>query len=204
MLYELATLSCPLLALGEAGDGVRAWVEDGDAKGQVIGCWRTEFGTLGRIIVLRGFEAPEDMTAERRRALLSANPFHAGRVVTALEMDSYAPFPFLPPIRTGYRGGVYEVRTYRLKPGGLPATLAGWEAAIEPARPYTEHLVVNLYALDGAPRITHIWAYASLEERAALRANAYGAGVWPPKGGPDQIAEATSTIALPQGVSPLR
>jgi len=203
MLYELATLSCPLLALGHASEGVHAWVDDSEAKGQLMGCWRTEVGMLGRLIVLRGFTAPEDMTAERRRALLSANPFNAGGVVTALEMDSYAPFPFLPPIRTGDRGGLYEIRTYRLKPGGLAPTLSAWEAAIEPARTYTEHLVVNLYALDGAPRITHIWAFASLQERAALRAQAYGDGVWPPKGGPDQIADATSVIALPQGVSPL-
>lgn len=201
MLYELATLSCPLLALAQASDGVHAWVRDGEAKGEVLGCWRTELGTLGRLIVLRGFELPEDMTAERRRALLSANPFNAVSVVTALEMDSYAPFPFLPPIRTGDRGGVYEFRTYHLKPGGLPPTLAGWEAAIEPAREYTEHLVVTMYALDGAPRITHIWGFKSLEERAGLRSRAYGAGVWPPKGGPEQIAEATAMIALPQGPS---
>jgi len=203
MLYELATLSCPLLAFGRASAGVYDWVNDAEAKGELFGCWRTEIGTLGRLIVLRGFEAPEDMTAERRRALLSANPFNAGSVVTALEMDSYAPLAFLPPIRTGDRGGVYEIRTYHLKPGGLPPTLAGWEAAIAPAREYTEHLVTNLYALDGAPRITHIWGFRSLKERADLRAWAYGAGVWPPKGGPEQIAEATSTIALPQGPSPL-
>ncbi|MEE7489592.1 NIPSNAP family protein [Methylobacterium oryzae] len=204
MLYELATLSCPLLAVGQVSEGVQAWLDDADAKGTLVGCWRTEIGALGRLIVLRGFEAPEDMTAERRRALLSANPFNAGHVITALEMDSYAPFPFLPPIRTGDRGGVYEVRTYRLKPGGLPPTLAAWEAAIEPARAYTQHLVVNMYALDGAPRVTHIWGFASLEERAGLRSHAYDAGIWPPRGGPDQIAEATSTIALPQGRSPLR
>ena len=203
MLYELATLSCPLLAVGQAFEGVHAWVGNSEAKGELLGCWRTEFGTLGRLLVLRRFEAPEDMTAERRRALLSANPFNAGSVVTALEMDSYAPFPFLPPIRTGDRGGVYEFRTYRLKPGGLPPTLVGWEAAIAPAQEYTEHLVVNMYALDGAPRITHIWAFTSLEERTGLRARAYGAGVWPPMGGPEQIAEATSTIALPQGTFPL-
>lgn len=203
MLYELATLSCPLLAVGQASDGVHAWVNEPDAKGELFGYWRTEIGTLGRLIVLRGFEAPEDMTSERRRALLSANPFNAGTVITALTMDSYAPFPFLPPIRTGDRGGVYEFRTYHLKPGGLAPTLAGWEAAIEPAREYTEHLVLNMYALDGVPRITHIWGFASLAERAGLRSRAYGAGVWPPKGGPEQIAEATSTIALPQGPSPL-
>jgi hypothetical protein len=203
MLCELATLSCPLLALEEAAEGAAAWVNDGRARGQLLGCWRTEMGTLGRLIVLRGFEAPEDMIAERRRALLSDNPFNAGSVVTALEMDSYAPFPFLPPIRTGDWGGMYEFRTYRLKPGGLSPTLSGWKAAIAPAREYTDHLVVNMYALDGAPRITHIWGFGSLEERAALRGKAYGAGIWPPKGGPEQIIEATSTIALPLGGPPL-
>lgn len=203
MLYELATLSCPLLAVGQAAEAAGAWVNDAEAKGQLLGCWRSELGALGRVLVLRGFETPEDMTAERRRALLSANPFNAGTVATSLEMDSYAPFPFLPPIRTRDRGRAYEVRTYRLRPGGLPPTLAGWEAAITPARPYTDHLVVALYALDGPTRITHIWGFASLEERAELRTRAYGAGVWPPKGGPDQIIEATSTIAIPQGASPL-
>src|SRR5277367_1921714 len=56
----------------------------------------------------------------------------------------------------GAHGDVYEFRTYKLKPGGLPPTLAGWEAAIAPAREYTAHLVINMYALDGPPRITHI------------------------------------------------
>ncbi|HVX57531.1 MAG TPA: NIPSNAP family protein [Candidatus Saccharimonadales bacterium] len=203
MLYELATLSCPLLLLNRTAEGVDTWLRDSEAKGELLGSWRTEIGTLGRLLVLRGFEKHHDMTVERRRALLSTNPFNVGATITALEMDSYAPFPFLPPIRTGDRGGVYEFRTYRLKPGGLPPTLAGWKAAIEPAKEYTDHLVTNMYALDGAPRITHVWGFTSLEERAALRAAAYGTGVWPPKGGPEQIAEATSTIGLPQKGSPL-
>jgi hypothetical protein len=191
MLIELTTLSCPLLSVGEVASAAEAWVKDSAAKGTLLGCWRTELGTLGRLLVLRGFDTPEDLTAERHRALLSVNPF------------SYTSFPFLPPIRTGDRGGTYEFRTYRLKPGGLPPTLAGWEAAIEPARPYTDHLVTNMYALDGPPRITHIWSFASLQERSQLRSWGYGASVWPPKGGPQQILEATATIALPLPGSPL-
>ena len=101
-------------------------------------------------------------------------------------------------------GGIYEFRTYHLKPGGLPPTLAGWEKAIKPAREYTSHLVINMYALDGPPRITHIWGFESLEQRAALRAKFYAAGLWPPSGGPKQIVEATSTIALSEDSSPLR
>lgn len=204
MLYELATLSCPLPAVAQAAEGARHWVSDPDAKGTLVGCWRTELGALGRVLVLRGFEAPEDMTAERRRALLSASPFNAGTVVTALAMDSYTPFPFLPPIRTGARGAIYEFRTYVLRPGGLPPTLAAWEEAVPGAPDYTQHLVVNMYALDGPPRITHVWTFASLDERARLRGAAFASGIWPPKGGPQQIAEATSTIGLPESFSPLR
>ncbi|MBE7245563.1 MAG: NIPSNAP family protein [Actinomycetospora chiangmaiensis] len=202
MLYELATLSCPLLTMDQVCQRAQSWAAEAEA-GTLLGCWRVDIGTLGRVLVLRGFDTPEAMTAERRRALMSAAPFHGGDLLTALTMESYAPFPFLPPLRTGARGGVYEIRTYRLQPGGLVPTLAAWEAAIGPARTYTDHLVTNLYALDGSPRITHIWAFASLEERARLRGDAYAAGIWPPKGGPDQILEATSTIALPDPGSPL-
>ncbi len=203
MFYELATLASPLLAVSDASEGVRAWTSDPASAGTLMGCWRTEIGTLGRLLVLRGFDTWEALAKERDRALLSDRPFNAGSSVTALSMDSYAPFPFLPPARPGAFGAVYEFRTYKLKPGGLPATLAGWQKAIGPARDYTAHLVINMYALDGPPRITHIWGFADLGQRSALRSQAYAAGVWPPQGGPDQIAEATSTIALPESYSPL-
>jgi len=199
-LYELTTLSCPLLAVSEASEGARAFIGEPEAKGELLGCWRTDIGTLGRLLILREFETSEDLAAERRRALFSANPFNAGSIVTALEMDSYAPFPFLPPVRPGAYGKVYEFRTYKLKPGGLPPTLAGWEAAM-PAREPMSHLVINMYALDGAPRITHIWPYTGMDERFAIRARSYAEGIWPPKGGPEQILEATSVIALPEPYS---
>jgi hypothetical protein len=201
-LYELATLSFPLLAAPEVSDSARAWVAAPEATGVVVGCWRTEIGTLGRLLVLRSFESADALGKERRRALLSTNPFNAGGVVTVVKMDSYAPFPFLPPVKIDGNGKVYEFRTYRLKPGGLPPTLAGWEQAIAPAHEYTAHLVTNMYALDGSPRITHIWRFSSLEERSSLRSKVYAAGVWPPKGGPENILEATSTIALPETWSP--
>ncbi len=203
-IYELTTLSCPILSLSKAWDDARAFIGEDDAAGELLGSWRTEIGQLGRLLLLRGFETAEELAAERRRALLSVDPFHAGGVVTAVSMESYAPFPFLPPVQPRPMGGIYEFRTYHLKPGGLPPTLAGWKKAIKPAREYTSHLVINMYALDGPPRITHIWGFESLEQRAALRAKFYAAGLWPPQGGPEQIAEATSTIALPEDSSPLR
>lgn len=56
MLCELAILSCPLLSLERASEGVAGWINAGEAEGRLLGCWRTEIGTLGRLLVLRGFE----------------------------------------------------------------------------------------------------------------------------------------------------
>jgi hypothetical protein len=203
MLYELSTLVCPLLSVGDAAKRAVAWAGQGSKRAELLGCWRTELGSLGRVLLLRGFDTTEDAATERERALLSQEPFDGGGIVSAFEIASYVPFPLLPAVRPGRRGPIYEFRTYRLKPGGLAPTLASWREAIAPAQEYTNHLVTSMYALDGAPRITHIWAFESLEERARLRANAYGAGVWPPKSGPEQILDATSVIGLPEALSPL-
>jgi len=198
-LYELTSLACPMLGTSDVAKAAREWVAAPEATGTLLGCWRTEFSTLGRLLILRSFDSPDALHQERRRALLSANPFNAGRLITALEMASYQRFPFLPPARPGAPGDVYEFRTYKLKPGGLPPTLAGWEAAIAPAKEYTAHLMINMYALDGPPRITHIWGFESLAQRASLRSAAFSAGVWPPKGGPENVLEAVSVIAMPEG-----
>ena len=197
--YELTSLACPMLGTSEVAKAARDWISATDAIGTPLGFWRTEFSTLGRLLILRGFDTADALRQERRRALLSANPFNARDLITALEMDSYQRFPFLPPARPGAHGDVFEFRTYKLKPGGLPPTLAGWEAAIAPAREYTAHLVINMYALDGPPRITHIWNFESLAQRASLRSTAFSAGVWPPKGGPENVLEAVSVIAMPEG-----
>jgi hypothetical protein len=56
-----------------------------------------------------------------------------------------------------------------------------------------------MYALDGPPRITHIWDFESLAQRASLRSTGFSAGVWPPKGGPENVLKAVSVIAMPEG-----
>ena len=50
MFYELTTLACPLLTIGDVAEGARAWTDRPAATGTVLGCWRTEIGTLGRLV----------------------------------------------------------------------------------------------------------------------------------------------------------
>ncbi|MBD1554459.1 NIPSNAP family protein [Pseudomonas typographi] len=201
MLYELTTISSPPLELTAVSTAAHNWVLQGE--GRLLGAWRTEIGELHQIKLLRGFETAEALERERLRVLMSARPFNVDDPAGRLSMEQYARFPFLPDVEPSAFGRFYELRTYYLKPGGLAPTLEAWEQAIGPAHDYTQHLVINMYALDGLPRITHIWGFSSLEERAALRARHYADGTWPPKGAPQQLARATSTICIAEAYSPL-
>lgn len=203
MRYEIATLTVKLGKAASVVAGIDAYVKAPEARGTLLGCWTSEIGALNEIFVLRGFSDDIELQAERRRALDTTNPFGAGDDIARLQFDSYAPFPFLPPVKPAKLGKVYEIRTYKLKHGGVPATITAWEAAV-PERVKLSPLVIAMHALDGPPRFTHIWPFASLDARASVRADSVAKGIWPPKGGPEWLTgEMHSTIALPTAISPL-
>jgi hypothetical protein len=203
MIYEIATLTIKFGTAAKAIEGIGGYVKAAGAEGTLLGCWSTEIGDLNQILVLRGFADHADLLAERERILNTTEPFGAGEAITSMSFDSYAPFPFLPKVQPGKHGAVYEIRTYKLKHGGLPGTITAWQAAV-PERIKLSPLSIAMYALDGAPRFTHIWPFASLDARAAIRADSVAKGIWPPKGGPAFLTgEMRSVIALPTAISPL-
>ncbi len=59
---------------------------------------------------LREFEDAQALAEERQQILTSSNPFGIGEYLESFTVDSYAPFPFLPPVQTGRYGDVYEFR----------------------------------------------------------------------------------------------
>lgn len=204
MRYEIATLTLKFGTLGAVNAGVEAWTKDPAAKGKLLGAWFTEIGELNQYIILRSFKDDAEMQAERYRAFASTSPFNAGEAISALTFDSYAPFPWMGEVATGAFGGVYEIRTYKLKHGGVPPTIEAWKAAMV-ERGKLSPLSIVMYALDGAPRFTHIWPFKDVNERTAIRAESVKLGIWPPKGGPDWLTgEMRSTIAVPTAISPLK
>lgn len=203
MLFEIATLTGSVFTAKKVKAQARSWL-DASVGGSVLGVWTTDIGRIGDLVILRSFGDADILAAERDRARSSGDPFGSASVGARLTMESYASFAFLPDPKPRDYGGVFEMRTYHLVPGGLPATMAGWEAAVGPAHRYTDHLVTALYGLDGDLRITHIWGFPSVQERIALRQEHYSEGLWPPKGGPEHINRATSTIMLSEPDFPIR
>lgn len=200
--YELATLDTVIFGAGKASPGIEAWV--GAGKGRLLGAWGTDIGTLNRVFLLRGFDTLTDMMDERERALMSADPFGCTDHLVRLEMESYRAFDFLPAVETGSFGPVYEFRTYRAKLNGLHELVQKWRDAV-PGREAYSKLTVAMYGLDGEPRLTQIWPYASLAARSEARAKSVQEGAWPPKDGPASLMpEMTSQIAMPLPFSPLK
>lgn len=198
--YELATLSIGLGMAPKTAEAIAAYAAAGG--GSLLGCWASDIGSLNNIAVLRGFADDAELGRERDRTLRSSNPFGCADYLTRLSLDSYAPFPDLPPVETGAFGPVYEIRSYILKTGGLSPTFEGWAEKL-PTRTEISKLLIAMYALDGTPRITHIWPYASTNDRARLRAESVQKGTWPPKSSVWLSPEMQSAIYLPTAVSPL-
>jgi hypothetical protein len=201
-LYDLVTLSVKIGTNAQVFESIQA---HGDAPGsKLLGCWYSDIGTLGQVLVLRGFDSEASLIAERKRMLLEGNPFGCGEFVTDVKIDSYALFPFLPPIEPATHGGIYEMRVYGTRLASLQHTIDAWEKAV-PERTRRSPLVGAMYALDGAvPRFLNIWPYASVDERSRIRAEAVKDGIWPPKGGPAHLTTMESTICVPAPFSPLR
>jgi len=202
--YEIATLTTTLGAAPKAAPAIEAFCRESGATGRLLGCWASDIGLLNQIYILRGYDSDADLLAERERTLLSANPFGSAEWLREMVLDSYIPFPFMPPVEPGDYGAVYEIRTYVLKTGGLGPTIEAWKAAVPPRSTFSP-LTIAMYAIDGVPRITHIWPYKSLNDRGIIRADSVAKGAWPPKGGPDWLTpDMRSAIGLPLAVSPLR
>jgi hypothetical protein len=170
----------------------------------LLACWHSDIGALNRILLIRA--APDIMRihADRERTLQTENPFGIGEYIAGMKMDTYVSFPFMPPMKAGQHGPVFEVRTYILKPDGVPATIELWRKWV-PGRAKLSPLLAAMHSITGTvTRFIHIWPYAGLDERARLRAKAVADKVWPPPGGPDHLMVMKSDIYLAADFSPMR
>lgn len=202
MFYEIATLKTVLFGAGKAAAGIENWLQQG--KGTLFGAWFSDIGSLNEVYILRGFETADELLEERERLARSSDPFGAMEHLIGYEAESYRPLDFMGKIEVGTFGPIYEIRSYAMKMNGLLPTTEKWQSAL-PKRNEYSRCSIAMYGIDGAPRLTQIWPYASLEERANARAQSVANGHWPPKGGPDWLTpDMRSTIAMPMPFSPLR
>lgn len=204
MIFHLATIECvPGGAAAVLGALEKALASQKAAS--LLGCWVSEVGLLNEIAVLRSFGSAEAIEAEALGSAELRFPADAAAKVVAIQQDVYASFPGIEPVVKGKLGRFYEIRTYDLNedPDSLPESIASWQAAV-PDRVSLSPLVIVMHALAGPKRIVHIWPFTSLDQRQAVRADAFGKGWWPPRGSLQWMKRAQTAIYVPAPFSPLQ
>lgn len=203
MQYDVTILTVRPGTAPRAIAKLEAPLTSGHAGKNFLACWYSEIGALNQILIIRHSPNLAEAIAEREAVLRSGNPFGIGEFIVGMTMDTYTSFDFVKPMHAGTYGPFYEVRSYILKPGGLAPTIALWEKAL-PARANISPLLAAMTSVSGAvTRFMHIWPYASLDDRQRLRGKSVTDGVWPPPGGPDQLAIMQTDIYLPAVFSPM-
>lgn len=173
---------------------------------ELAACWTTEIGPLNRLIHVWGYESAGER--DRIRAETGKEkgwPPNMKEFINTMTSEIFIPFPFSPALTPGDYGPVYEMRSYTVGPGEIPAVIDRWAPAIE-GRMERSPLAVAMYTdLGPLNKFVHIWPYKSLEHRAEVRAKAVADGIWPPKGtGGGAALTQQNLIMVPAPFSPMQ
>jgi len=202
--YEVVTLTVPIGATGAALPRIKQYLDETPSRGRFLACWYSDIGAVNQILIIRTAGDAGGTVDARFAALNTTDPFGIAQFIVAVAMDTYVSFDFIAPLQRGTFGPVFEVRSYVLKPGGLPATVEAWRKAV-PARLKISPVLAAMTSVTGAvTRFLHVWPYKSFDERARLREKAMADRVWPPPGGPDHLASQQVDIYLPAPFSPIK
>lgn len=204
MPYDVTTITVKPNTQNKALPAVEHWLKTNPRKGEFLACLTSEIGDLNKIMLLHHYADAADLTADRDRMGHETNPFGCVDLITATSTDTFVQFPFIPAIKPGQYGPIFEVRTYQIKPGGLAPTLEAW-VKMTPGRQKLSPILAAMYSVTGAvTRFMHVWPYPTLEVRANTRKTAIETGVWPPPNGADLLLSMRTDIFLPASFSPIR
>jgi hypothetical protein len=204
MPYDVTIITVKPNRQSDALPGIERWLKASPRKGEFLACWGCDIGDLNQVLLLHHYASEADLAADRDAAARDANPFGCLELTERRSSNTFHQFPFLPPLKAGIFGPIFEVRTYLLKPTGLPPTMATWEKQA-PVRQKLSPILAAMYSTTGeVTRFMHIWPYPDLISRANIRKTSIETGVWPPPGGPDQLLTMHNDIYLPAAFSPIR
>ena len=170
------------------------------------GFWRTEVGTLNQIIHVwpyKDLAEREHIRAEAIRAGIW--PVKIQDAILDMESKILHAAPFSPHFEPGEHGGLYEFRTYTYNAGAIPKVIEAWTPLIGARSAISPLVFAGHTEIGPLNQWVHVWAYKSMADREARRAEAMKPGQWPPPR-PEGVVlhRQTSTFAVPAPWSPLR
>lgn len=207
MIFELRTYSFKLGAVGEFYKRfAECYLGNRDKHSQISGSFYSEIGPLNQVLTIWPYESEAERERIRGETFgVGGWPPKTADLADTMVSEIYTPMSFTPKIPAGKFGPVYEVRSYLLKPGSKGEVEKSWGPTVEERRQMSP-LIAAMYSDSGTlNKLVHIWAYESLDQRAAIRAEAAKKKIWPPQPmPPGTIISQENKIMLPAEFSPLQ
>ncbi len=205
MIYEIRTYNLRPGTLPEVLNLFGERMEHRNKYSAPAAFWYTEIGPLNQIVHVWPYENAEERDRVRAAAQKDPNwPPPVGKFLVDMESEIFVPFPGSPAFEPGDHGPIYELRSYILKPGAVPAVIDVWNKAID-ARAARSPVLAAMYSDTGRlNKFVHVWPYKSFEERLDIRTKAAADGIWPPPGGLDLLVSMENKILLPAPFAPMQ
>jgi len=154
---------------------------DEDLKVKLTGSWEVCVGELDTFVHITEFEnyagydrssklITESEHDQRRQALL---PMLATR-----NLQLNQEFAFLPSSPPQSKGGIFELRTYQLKPGALLEWESAWRKGIDARRKFVEPIGAWFSHVGRLHQVHHLWQYPDLQTRKETRDAAWQLDGW--------------------------
>jgi len=87
-------------------------------------------------------------------------------------------FSFWPSSPPKVLGGIYEMRTYSLKPGSLLEWEQEWRVGLEARKQFVEPIAAFFAQVGELHQVIHMWHYDSMESRKQMRQRAWEIDTW--------------------------
>jgi len=150
---------------------------------ELVASWSVQVGDLDQCLHLwrytGGFEkvdlAEKVMKTDPDFLKLAAE---RGGLLRARHLQYLLAFSYWPPMEPRSGGHIYEMRSYRLKPGTMIEWGNNWARAINFRRKNNEAYAGFFSQIGRLYNVHHIWCYKSYQERKETRENAWRQPGW--------------------------
>src|SRR2546429_9997047 len=131
MIYEIRTYQIAPRSLAEVEKRFGEAYEYRKKYSELFAFWHTEIGPLNEIVHVWPYKDLAER--ERIRGEAAKDPkWNPGiqEFIREMRSEIILPFKFLPEVRGGKLGPIFQLRYYTLKPRMLPEVAKAWEGAL--------------------------------------------------------------------------
>ncbi|KAJ3251274.1 hypothetical protein HDU77_006005, partial [Chytriomyces hyalinus] len=155
---------------------------DPEYKMKLFGSWSTEIGKVDQVVHIWKYDHYPGY--DESMALRAQDPSHQiflknlRKMVTSRENQMMLEFDFWYTSELQKVGGIYELRTYNLKPGRLLEWKNEWQKGIHARKKFIKPVGAWFSQIGDLHVVHHMWQYPNLAVRKEMREKAWEIEGW--------------------------